>query len=328
MKKYALPIIVILLIAGGVYYKYYQTQHPEQYKVEETKTEIAKPATTGSSTDSPTATTTSSTTLNITPEVPIAGIKKGVIEVGASGFNRFVVSMDKNKNWEMIDKQFDKSKMFEGFNNLDDVMKKLDIYLDEIFRLGVSGSNVHFVMSSGALKNPKTEDIAKGIAKKGFVVNRVDAAQEGKFALKAALPKAYKQNSFVVDMGSGNTKISWYDVSGNLKSLECPGAKYYQIPKTDADVAAEIKAAASQVPQNLRQNCFIIGGVPSDLAKLDGEHGRYLQLKNPDDYSAGKDEKLKAGLNIYRSIVEATGTNTFIFDWDANFTIGFLMSLN
>lgn len=34
-----------------------------------------------------------------------------------------------------------------------------------------------------------------------------------------------------------------------------------------------------------------------------------------------------AGLNIYKAIADATGTDTFVFDWDANFTIGFLLGL-
>ncbi len=38
-------------------------------------------------------------------------------------------------------------------------------------------------------------------------------------------------------------------------------------------------------------------------------------------------KKWAAGLNIYKAIAEATNTDTFVFDWDANFTIGFLLSL-
>ena len=37
---------------------------------------------------------------------------------------------------------------------------------------------------------------------------------------------------------------------------------------------------------------------------------------------------MASGLNIYKGIVETTKTDTFVFDWDANFTIGFLLSLN
>ena len=36
---------------------------------------------------------------------------------------------------------------------------------------------------------------------------------------------------------------------------------------------------------------------------------------------------MASGLNIYKGFVDATNTDTFVFDWDANFTIGFLLSL-
>ncbi|WP_288883422.1 hypothetical protein [Pedobacter panaciterrae] len=76
--------------------------------------------------------------------------------------------------------------------------------------------------------------IADAIEKMGMVVNRLTAEQEGKYALRALLPKTYIDNSFVVDIGGGNTKVSWRE-NGKLNSLEGPGAKYYQIPMKDAD---------------------------------------------------------------------------------------------
>jgi hypothetical protein len=73
--------------------------------------------------------------------------------------------------------------------------------------------------------------------------------------------------------------------------------------------------------------CFIIGGVPHSLA---GQHRqgeeRYTVLKAPQHYQA-TDKKIASGLNIYKAIVDGTQTETFVFDWDANFSIGFLLSL-
>jgi hypothetical protein len=37
--------------------------------------------------------------------------------------------------------------------------------------------------------------------------------------------------------------------------------------------------------------------------------------------------KAQAGLVVYRALAEATGCQQFVFDWDANFTIGYLLSL-
>ena len=71
----------------------------------------------------------------------------------------------------------------------------------------------------------------------------------------------------------------------------------------------------------------MIGGTPYDLAKQHrkGEE-RYTVLKSPDSYAADK-PKTKSGLNIYKAIADATGCDTFVFDWDANFSIGFLLQL-
>ena len=131
----------------------------------------------------------------------------------------------------------------------------------------------------------------------------------------------------MVDIGSGNTKISWEE-GGSLKSLELPGAKYYEKGTSDEDVYNEVKTQAAKIPERKRNVGFIIGGVPFTLAKQHrkGEE-RYTVLKAPQDYKAA-DKKMASGLNIYKAIIDATKTDTFVFDWDANFTIGFLLSLN
>ena len=112
-----------------------------------------------------------------------------------------------------------------------------------------------------------------------------------------------------------------------MKTLELPGAKYYEKGRTDEEVYDEIKAQVSRIPEGKRNVGFILGGVPFTLAKQHrkGEE-RYTVLKTPQSYKAA-DKKMGAGLNIYKAIVDATKTDTFVFDWDANFTIGFLLGL-
>jgi hypothetical protein len=318
MKK-VIGICVVVILAALIGFKAYQAQNPEEFKV----AEVAK-------TTTPVEVTPPvgkhSTVVKLNP--PVNGTLKGVIEVGASGFNSFVVSVDKSKNWELVSKQFGESLAYEGFASTNDVKAGLKKYLGDIFNKGVAGRNMHFVISSGALKNPKTELIAKAIEEDGCVVNRVTAEQEGKYALKALLPRDYMDNSFVVDIGSGNTKISWYE-GASLKSIEAPGAKYYQTGATDQEVYSKIVAAVQNVPPGKRNNCFMIGGVPFKLANETRQNNeRYTTLQNPDYYSAGDDVKVKSGLNIYRALQEGSACNSFIFDWDANFTIGFLLTLN
>lgn len=324
-KQHLISGLVLVLLLGLGGYKYYTYKHPEV--IEEAK--AAMPGAVENETSPVTPGTAKyNNSVNIVPETPINGTLKGVVEVGASGFNSFVANIDKDKNWELVSKEFGESLAYEGFASVEDVKIQLRKYLSKMFEKGVAGRNAHFVISSGALKNPKTELIAKAIENMGYVVNRVNADQEGKYALKALLAKNFRDNSFTVDIGSGNTKISWY-ANGNITSIEAPGAKYYQDGKKDADVYQIIKSAVSEVPTANRKNAFVIGGVPFKLAKesRSGEE-RFTALKNPDEYSAGDDVKYKSGLNIYRAIYENSGTQTFIFDWDANFTIGFLLTLN
>jgi hypothetical protein len=249
------------------------------------------------------------------------------VEVGATGFNSFVINMDAQKRWEIVSKDFGESLAYEGLATTEDIRLGLKKYLASMFDKGVSNRNMHFVISSGAQKEPKTTTISNELKKMGYVVNNVTAAQEAKYAFIATVPPNFSDNSFMVDIGSGNTKVSW-DESGSLKSLELPGAKYYEKDRQDDDVYNEVKNGATKIPQAKRNVGFILGGVPFTLAKQHrkGEE-RYTVLKAPASYKAA-DKKMGSGLNIYKGLVDATDTDTFVFDWDANFTIGFLLTLN
>lgn len=318
--------LAILLFAGGVgYWQYDKATNPQKYVTEVTVEAGVTQPTEQTTTISYSPTSTTNETIIV--DTPIGGRLMGVIEVGASGFNSFVANVDSDGNWELVDKQFGESLAYEGFATTEDVKSGLKKYLGDIFKKGVNGRNVHFVMSSGALKNKKTELIAKAIEQMGYIVNRMSADQEGKFALKALMPKSYKNKGFVVDMGSGNTKISWYDSNGNLKTIETFGAKYYQDGHSDTDVYNQVTELMKSVPASNREYAFFIGGIPFELASEDKSTDRFTFLRSPDTYSAGTNIKKKSGLNIYRAITEASSSRVKVFDWDANFTIGFLTSL-
>lgn len=260
------------------------------------------------------------------PEKPVNGELRGVVEVGATGFNSFVINMDKEKRWEIKSKDFGKSLVYEGLVTTDDIRSGLKKYISDMFDKGVKSNKIHFVISSGAQKEPKTAVISSELKKMGYVVNLIAADQEGKLALKSVLPPSYNETAFVTDIGSGNTKISWMNGTA-ITSLEAPGAKYFEKDMKDDVVYADVKAKAAQIPKAKHEVCFIIGGVPFELANQHRQgQERYTVLKAPSDYSADK-PKVKAGLNIYKALVDATGCDTFVFDWDANFSIGFLLSL-
>jgi hypothetical protein len=261
-----------------------------------------------------------------TPERPEDGKLRGVVEVGAAGFNSFVVNMDEQKRWEIIAKDFGESLAYEGLATTEDIRAGLKKYLASMFDKGVLKKDMHFVISSGAQKEPKTKIIANELKKMGYVVNLVTPDEEARLAFKATVPPNFTENSFMVDIGSGNTKVSWEE-NGKLKSLELPGAKYYEKEISDKDVYNEVTKLISRLPDDKRNMAFILGGVPFTLAKQHRvAEERYTVLKDAADYDAS-DKKMASGLNIYKAIQDATGTDTFVFDWDSNFTIGFLLGL-
>lgn len=263
---------------------------------------------------------------NFTPTAPVNGKLKGVVELGATGFNSFIIRMDNQKNWQLEKAEYGASLVYEKLATDDDIKKGLKNYIADMLAFGVASRDIHFVISSGAKKVDVTAKITAELKKMGYVVNEVTPQQEAKLALKSVLPREYENRAFVMDIGSGNTKIS-YVKGGQVSGIEASGSKYYQNNMTDDAVYKEVSAKCKTIPTSSRETCFIIGGVPFELAKqIRNGKERYTVLKAPGDYTV-QGEKQKAGLNIYKAAADATGCQQFVFDWDANFTIGFLLSL-
>jgi len=268
----------------------------------------------------------SAQTFRYQPTEPVNGKLKGVVEMGATGFNSFIISVDAQKNWKLEKAEYGASLVYENLATDSDIKSGLKNYIADMLAYGVSSKDIHFVISSGAKKVPMTTKISSLLKGMGYYVNEVTPKQEAQYALKAAMPSLFDAKSFVVDIGSGNTKISW--VSGStIAGLETYGAKYFQDNIADNVAYADAKSKASQVPANLRGTCFIIGGVPFELAKKDRNgKERYTVLKMPDQYTPDG-AKQKSGINIFKGVADATDCKQYVFDWDANFTIGFLLTI-
>jgi hypothetical protein len=273
-----------------------------------------------------TGTTADRREFNYTPEKPVNGTLRGVVEVGATGFNSFVINMDRERRWEIVSKDFGESLAYEGLATTEDIRAGLKKYLAGMFDKGVNKTNMHFVISSGAQKEQKTTIIANELKKMGYVVNLVTPEQEGKLAFRATVPPQFADNSFMVDIGSGNTKVSWMEGT-SVRAIELPGAKYYERGTSDDAVYEQVRGQAAKIPEGKRNVAFVLGGVPFMMAKQtrQGEE-RYTVLNAPDTYKAS-DKRMASGLNVYKGLIDGTKTDTFVFDWDANFTIGFLLGL-
>lgn len=277
------------------------------------------------------STATVSASFDYTPAEPVGGKKKAVIELGASGFNQFVIEIDKDKNWKMLKKEFGTSLISENMTDAETIKKKLEDYIQSILSFGVDGKNIFFVVSSGAAKEPVIDRITTALKKIGYFVNVVTPEQEAKYAYRCVLPKGYEDKAFVVDLGSGNTKVS-YQADGQTKTMETYGAKYFQKSVSDQDVYNDVKAKLAEIPSANCETLFLIGGVPFQMAKMQkkGDERFTVLSTNLSDYNELEEkegDKMKSGLNIYKGILDATNAKQVVFDWDANFTIGFLLEL-
>ena len=331
MLSISLPIrlMLLLVVAIGVYSV---TRHYTSSKVPSTASaaELVSASSATAADEYPKSTGSTATTKRASflylPAEPVGGKLRGVVELGASGFNSFIVRTDAKRHWKLLKAEFDNSLLMENMASNEDIRRRLRAYIAKMLDYGVAGQDVHFLVSSGAQKANTTRKIVKELTALGYVVNTMTPTKEAALGLGVVLPPTYQDKAFVVDMGSGGTEISWL-AAGVLNSVDSYGSKYYEEGISAATVAAEVKRKAAQVPASLRRTCFIIGGVPYELAKqVRTGNERYTVLDAPDAYHFDK-AKTIAGLTIYRSIAEATGCKRFVFDWDANFTIGYLLSL-
>lgn len=267
------------------------------------------------------------------PVKPKNGVLRGVVELGASGFNAFVVNVDKNNNYEVIYKDFGASLFIEGMTNAKEVGDKFKEFTKRMVTFNVAPKNIHFLVSSGAKRAEIANVVISKLKKSGYKIEEITAQKEGEYALKATMPKKFKDSAFVVDIGSRNTKISYFQ-GDSIVVKETHGSKYFQQNNTDDKVYEDVKLVTQSVPLEKRGLCFIIGGAPYSMAEATrtDEKSRFTMLSSNikiyDELAKKKGKKVKSGLTIFKAIAEVTNCKRFVFDWDANFSIGFLLDVN
>lgn len=263
-----------------------------------------------------------------TPKAPINGSFYGVVELGAAGFNFFIIEADKDLNWKLYHREYGTSLLVEGMTNTMLVNQKLKEYINRLLDHGLSPEDIHFVVSSGAIKEDLTKVIIQELEKLGHVVNRVTPEEEGKYAVKAILPEEFKTNSYLIDIGSGNTKIAYVADDNITVSLETEGAKYYQKGIEDKEVYDEVRKVAAKIPEKNRALCFIIGGVPYQMATYLKNDGRLLTSLDSDVnvYKSIKGKKVASGVNIFKAIQDETKVQQTFYFLNGNFALGFLLS--
>jgi hypothetical protein len=274
---------------------------------------------------SPENETATTPTFTYTSPVPVDGVLKGIVELGSTGFNSFIVNIDAQKRWDLKKADFGVSLVYEKLVTKKDVVDKLKEYISNMINYGVAGKYIYFVVSSSAVKISTVQEIIKELQAMKYVVHTVTAEEEALWGFYATMPADYRNTGFMVDLGSGNTKIAWVE-NESVQTRETYGAKYKQNDVTDAKVEADIVELTKAIPADKRGYCFIIGGVPFKMAQTHkaSEDERYTVLKTPETYSF-EGEREKSGVNIYGAIRKGSGCNTFVFDWKTNFVIGYLL---
>ncbi len=336
-KWFLIVILLVLLMLGGYYFfnknKTFPTEEnnitikttTEQLKIKDKNRTEKVPKSVKIEKPKP---------FDYIPPIPVNGKLKAVIELGADGFNYFIVKLDKNENWDKVKYKWGLSLLYEDETLFEPkmILKRIKNAISKI-QTKYKVKDIYFLISSGALNLPITKEIIQ-VVESRYIVEKITKEREGKFAFYATVPKKFRNNSFIVDIGSNNTKIAWLDNKNNIVTRTTYGAKYYKHNLGNQEVYDTVKAKAIDIPKNRRKHCFIIGGAPYKLAKKirKDKKERYTVLYYPEDYLENYEEygielegKVEAGLNIYKAIFDTTGTKQFIFDWNSNFTIGFLL---
>lgn len=254
-------------------------------------------------------------------DTPVDGSLKAVVECGAEGLNAFIINLDSQGRWEKVKYRWGTSFVIDDFNSKTEILAAIKEYILWFINYGVNGSDIHFVISSGALKTDNGRELSQAISSAGYFVNEVQANEEGKYAFLSSVPRLYRNNSASEDIGSGNCKTTTED-----QSCESPGAKFHKL-NINPTVAIKQLSNCTRLLVG-KDKVFIIGGFPYNMYKVHNVDERYVQLKKPSFYKQLADEGVKNqnGLLLYQTLWD-NFDGEIIFDSHANMAIGFLIDL-
>ena len=260
------------------------------------------------------------------PPLPVNGKLYAAIELGALGLNYFIAEIDQENRWLLRASSYGRSNIIYGVNTTSEILDQISSFRKEILEYGVKQSNIHIIASSSAIKASIVEELKSELSKNNFRLQYINSEDEGQYALMATIPREFMDESFLVDIGSGNTKLSWIE-QGDTLSIDIHGSKYFLSDVQDTTVFREVRDAILEIPAKNRNLCFMLGGMIFEFVKDDIQKSeqRYFVLKQPNEYPVSN-EKLRAANVIYNALFLAP-TYSYIFDSQSNFSIGYLISL-
>lgn len=260
------------------------------------------------------------------PPTPVDGQLYAAIELGALGLNYFITEIDTRDRWSLKASSFGRSNIIYGVNTTDEILNKIFEFRNEILEYGVQVNNIHIIASSSAVKASIVQDLKTQLSRRNLDISYINSNDEGQYALIATIPREFVNESFLVDIGSGNTKLSWVEGSDTL-SIDIHGSKYFLGDVQDTTVFREVRDAILEIPEQNRNLCFMLGGMIYEFVKeeIDQSEKRYFVLKTPNEYPVDN-EKLRAANVIYNALY-LPPTYSYIFDSQSNFSVGYLISL-
>lgn len=263
----------------------------------------------------------------------ISDKRKAVISIGAHSFDGFVVAIDNKKNWSNIAQYYQESLGLS--NGINFALGKLEATIATIIsEQSVKPEDIHLVFSSGLVSNnDQISTIKKGLENQGYIVHEVSCEEEAKYGYKTNVLKQYESRSFFVDIGSGNTKISWENQNGIIETYCATGSLYRSKGISDQEALSSFDGL--DVLSNRTKYCFLIGGGPYKLASMRGHDdsdpsNKFFCLPDLDSY----DETLLGSgrtlvtYKFIKRIKEKTRCENIIFISHSNFAIGKLLELD
>ncbi|SNS76229.1 Ppx/GppA phosphatase family protein [Ekhidna lutea] len=285
----------------------------------ETKNQESKPTT-----NKPIELVETPKTFDYQPQSPINGELNAVIELGSLGLNYFIIDIDRKGRWILKGQKFGRSNIIYGADTSNEIIGNIMRFKEEIIGLGVDESKIFLVASSSVVENNNI-NLIEAISNVGIPLKTVSPEEEAKYAMIATIPREFVDESFLVDIGSGKTKISWVN-DADTSTIEIYGSKYFLDDVQDTTVFREVRNALLKVPEENRNLCFMLGGIVYEFSKAEvsNTNRRYHVMSNPDEYPT-YNEKFKAGRVIYNALY-LPSTYSYIFDSYSNFSIGYLVS--
>ena len=123
-------ILIVLAIVAGIFFgvKYLFPGviggSTDTVTTSETTTPTTEPTTTDTNNNG--GTTTSTPSFNYTAPEPVNGKLRGVVELGATGFNSFIIRADAQKNWKLEKADYGSSLLYESMTNDADITAGLN----------------------------------------------------------------------------------------------------------------------------------------------------------------------------------------------------------